>query len=212
MLLTALSLLNLFFGIVSIIVFIKAGVPAYILWFCNHQSIVYALAIWKRNPRWITAELNLGIIPQLLWGIDYLGHVLTGKFIWGITEYMFTQNYAAATYYISLQHFIVAPIALYALYKIGTPTMKDWKLTLAHVAVMIALTFAFTTADYNVNCAYKNDCVPYLPKEIPFWPVVWAIITLIVIILPTNYLLCKLYRLIPSRYTSKTAIIYEYFH
>ncbi len=187
--LTLIALLNLFFGIASIIVFIKLGIPAYILWFCNHQSFVYALAIWKRNPRWITAELNLGIIPQLLWGIDFLGYILSGKFIWGITEYMFVENYAASTYYISLQHFILAPMAIYALYKIGKPTMKDWKLTMVHIAIMIALTFAFTTADYNVNCAYKNDCVPYLPKIVPFWPLVWSMIALFVIILPTNYLL-----------------------
>ena len=188
------AILNLFFGIASIAVFLKLGMPQYILWFCNHQSVVYALAIWKRNPRWITAELNLGIIPQLLWGIDYLGYVLTGKFIWGITQYMFVENYAASTYYISLQHFVLAPMALYALYKIGKPTMKDWKLTALHIFIMIALTFAFTTADYNVNCAYKNACVPYLPENVPFWPIVWTAIVMFVIVLPTNWALYVLYK------------------
>lgn len=194
--LNILALLNLFFGIASVIVFVKLGVPQYILWFCNHQSFVYALAIWKKNPRWITAELNLGIIPQILWGIDYLGYILTGKFIWGITQYMFVENYAASTYYLSLQHFVLAPIALYALYKIGKPTMRDWQLTLAHLAVMVALTWALTAPDYNVNCVFKNACVPYLQETVPYWPIVWAAIVLFVIVLPTNWVLYSVYKTI----------------
>ena len=187
--LNIIVLLNLFFGIASVIVFVKLGVPQYILWFCNHQSFVYAIAIWKRNPRWITAELNLGMIPQILWGIDYLGYIFTGKFIWGITQYMFVENYAASTYYISLQHFVLAPMALYALYKIGKPTMRDWKLTMVHIIVMVVLIFSLTSAEYNVNCVYKNACVPYLSETIPFWPIVWTAIVLFVIVLPTNWAL-----------------------
>lgn len=193
--LNLLALFNFFVGIATVAVYFKFGEPQYILWLCNHQSFVYALAIWKRNPRWITAELTLGIIPQLLWGIDYLWRLLTGNFIWGITQYMFIENYATSTYYISLQHLILAPVALYALHRIGKPSMRDWKLAVVHVVLMITLTFALTGASYNINCAYRNACIPFLPETIPLWPVIWAAITLFLVVLPTNYLLYELYKL-----------------
>lgn len=186
--------INLFFGVFSLFVFFKLGVPYYFLWLCNHQSFVYAVAIWRRSARWLSAELSIALIPQLLWCLDFLSYVFFGKFMWGITEYMFVEGYAVGTYVVSLQHFILAPIALYALYKLGRPSLRDWRVSLVHLSLLAIVTVLFTAPEYNVNCVFENACVPYFPKIIPFWPVVWGMIVLFLIVLPTNYVLYVIFK------------------
>lgn len=166
--------INFFFGLFSIVVFIKLGVFHYFFWLCNHQSFIYAIAIWGRSARWLSAELSIALIPQLLWCLDFVSYLVFGRFIWGITEYMFLEDYAFSTYLVSLQHFVLVPLALYALCKIGRPSLRDWRLSLVHLSVLAVITVLFTASQYNVNCVFENACVPYLPKTVFLWPVVWS--------------------------------------
>ncbi|MFQ5621685.1 MAG: hypothetical protein ACE5FT_07665, partial [Candidatus Nanoarchaeia archaeon] len=89
-------------GLAGIFVNVHLGTAPYILWFCNHTAIVLGIAFLFRSPYWITAEVSVGLIPQLLWGIDYLSKLFFGThWLGGFTSYMFSPEYHYLHYYMS---------------------------------------------------------------------------------------------------------------
>jgi len=194
------TVLTFLLGVAHVLVYALTGELYQILWFCSHQALVMGAAMYLRSSKWITAQLSLGIIPQVLWGLDFAAYAFTGTFPWGISDYMADPVYnTGPAYYLSLKHYFLAPLGLYALYKIGKPSRTDWHYAVLHLAIMVPLSVFLVSPELNVNCAYKNTCLPVGPIDIPYWPVVWLGIYIFIITIPTNYLLCWVFKKMKSR-------------
>lgn len=105
------------FGMISvtlIALYVLAGYPALLFWFSNHWVFVLALGCLIGRKDFIHAELNIALIGETIWIIDFLGRLLFDKIITGSTSYLFRPNYPRLLYTAGLFHLIVLPIALIA--------------------------------------------------------------------------------------------------
>jgi len=188
-----LTIIGIFFillSIIGIIMNIKAKTSYNLVSFCNHTSIILGLAFIFRSSFWITAELNIGLFPQLLWSIDFLSKLIFNRFIFGFTNYMFFPDYPKALYILSWNHVFIVPIALLGLYFLNTPKKDAWKGSLLHGILLIPLSHIFDNR--NLNCMLES-CVPFIPTN-ALYKIIWPFIMLIIVIIPTNFLLHWVYK------------------
>ena len=165
-----LGWIYLIIGVPAFLSFILSGHPQYAVWFSNHSFIILGIALLFSSRFWVMAELCLGLIPELIWNIDYLAKLFTGEYIWGFTSYMFTDtgSFAWAHLY-SLQHVLFIPAGLFALYLLKGSIRHSYLGSLLHGGIIWGLSFLMPG---NINCVYEN-CLPILiPYYIAVWPTV----------------------------------------
>lgn len=157
-------------GIIAVIWFFGIRDWRYGVWFCNHAMIIVGLSVLKRNRFWLTAMLNIGLIPVSAWLIDFIGKLFFDVHLFGITRYMFEGS--PWTHLISLQHLFTVPLMLYALYLLGKPHKNAWIGTSVYGAVLWFISYFFITPDYNINCVY-SACpgLPALPNYVMLFPI-----------------------------------------
>ncbi len=180
--------LFILFGIVGIIINLYLGSVYNVIWLSNHLSLVLGVAFLYKSRVWISAELSIALIPELLWSIDFLGKLITGGFILGATEYMFNINYSPLMYYLSLSHLFIAPIALVGLWYLGG-AVKAWKQACMHGVVLLFFSFAFMNG-HNLNC-FRESCVPFITMSGITYQVLWPILFFIFVVIPINWLLVQ---------------------
>jgi hypothetical protein len=198
---TALNITGWFLlvlGIVTASWYVLFSRWQYSLWLCNHAMIIAGLAILFRNRFWLTAMLNWAVLPVSAWCIDFLGRLLFGVHILGITEYMFTGP--MLTKLLSLQHLITVPLMLYGLLLMGRPDKKAWTGTALHAAALWAISYFIITPDYNINCAHAacSITLSWLPAYRIMWPVMaFAMFSL------TNFFMVRIYQTRAARHQDR---------
>ena len=75
-------------------IFFVTAIWQNVFWWCDHAVLILGLAILFRNTFWLTAELNIALLPQILWSFDFFSKVFFNKFIFGVTAYMFEGPWA----------------------------------------------------------------------------------------------------------------------
>jgi hypothetical protein len=184
-----LNIIGIFFLIIGIAsisrIFFPESTWQNIFWICGHTTLIMGLAIIFRNKFWLTAELNIILIPQIIWTIDYLGKLIFDKFLFGFTTYMFEGNWIFKI--LSYQHLFVFILTIYAVYLIK-PSKKAWIGSIIH-GIFLLSSGLIISEHYNINCAHRN-CLNF---QIPHYLLIWIITFLIMTIL-TNIILIKLFK------------------
>ena len=125
------------------------------------------------------AELCLGLLPEAYWSIDFLSKLITGKFLFGSTAYMFKNGSFDLFHLYSLQHLLFVPVALLALYWLGGPIKRAWIGSVVHMTILFFVSRLFPVK-YNLNNVFNSS---FLPVNFPFYQILWPIIVLINIFL-----------------------------
>ena len=194
--LTVVGVLFLLVGIIGIITNIIVKTPHSLIWFCNHASLILGFAFIFRSSFWITAELNIGFFPQLFWSIDVLSKLIFNRFVFGFTDYMFFPHQNKVLYIISWNHIFMLPITLIALYFIGQPSKNAWKGSFIHGVLLISMSYIFANG-MNLNCMHES-CLFFIPTNMAY-KILWPLFALIIMIIPTNLLLCWAYKKIKTK-------------
>ncbi len=139
----------------------------YFVWFSNHAALIIGLAILYRSSLWITAEVAIGFVPEMVWITDFVYHIFTGKFLTGVTAYLAVLS--PLQYAIALQHLLVIPLALLCLWFMGADG-NGMMVAFVH-GVLLWLSGYVLIPEANINCSYKS-CITLLdhPAYILFWP------------------------------------------
>jgi len=164
-------------GITPAITFFFMNKPQYNFWFSNHTFIILGIALLLKSKFWVMAELCLGTIPELYWSTDFLFRIITGKFLFGTTEYMFKNNAFNIAHIYSLQHLLFVPLGLLALHWLGGPAKKAWIGSIGHASILLIISKFFP--EYNINCTI-HSCIPI---KIPYYQIIWPIIIVLNIML-----------------------------
>ena len=189
--LNIIGVIFLILGIISFSrIFILGAVWQNVFWWCDHAGIIVGLAILFRNSFWLTAELNIAIIPQILWSMDFLSKTFFDKFIFGFTAYMFEGHWALK--FLSYQHLFMFILAIVALFMMGKANKKAWIGSIIH-GVIIFITGLLIPASYNINCAHRS-CLGF---EAHPYPLVWWALFLAIVFV-TNFILVKCTKLFSS--------------
>lgn len=160
-----------------------------ILWFSYTTLFLVGLGILTRSSYLIGSQLNIIIIPYIVWNIDFFYVLLTGNSLWGITDYFFLPRESLAQL-ISLQHIFIIPIAFLALYFIKFKRKDFWKLSVIQITVFYFLIRILAAEERNVNCSFQN-CLKNLPIDPSIYPFVWFLGYIVMIVL-TNLLLTRI--------------------
>ncbi len=194
--LNIIGIIFLILGIASLSrVFFTVATWQNVFWWCDHAVLIMGLAILFRNRFWLTAELNIALIPQFLWSIDFFSKLFFNKFIFGFTAYMFEGHWAFKL--LSYQHLFVFILALIALILLGNADKRAWIGSLIH-GIFLFIAGLLIPAYYNINCVHKN-CLNFQAE--PYFLVWWALF--IVMVLITNFILVKITKLFKDKKKKK---------
>ncbi|MEM3126853.1 MAG: hypothetical protein QW331_02180 [Candidatus Woesearchaeota archaeon] len=94
----------------------RDGSLVYFFWLSNHISFFIGLAILFKSSFWLTAELSIAFVGELGWIVDFLSKLIFGVYLFGSTEYMFSPTYPTTLYWASMNHLIILPFGLAALF------------------------------------------------------------------------------------------------
>src|SRR3989344_1203874 len=180
-------------GIVAIAYAAYWGREYQALWFCYIGSILMGVAVLSRNKFILLAQINILLIPAIIWAIDFLSLLFFNYALWGITDYFFAEPLFAKI--ISLQHLYNTPLALIALFLLGNSdsnkkwnVKRAWQLGFIEGAVVFILARIYSIREENVNWVFYSGFS--IPVNLPY-TIVWFLGFFLMIFL-TNYALVKL--------------------
>jgi hypothetical protein len=161
------------------------------LWFCSHTPILFAIGFFMKNMNIIKSLICVGLIPQIIWIIDFVGKILFGTFIFGVTDYMFL-NMTIFTFSVSvIEHFLSAPLALLLTYKYKTEK-KVLVYALIYLIIILFLSITLNAEDYNYNLVRNIRIF----DEFTFkgYTIAWPLLAMILVVIPTYYMQKYVYK------------------
>ncbi len=151
----------------------------YLFWFSNHTTLVIGLALLFRSRFWLTAEVALGLLPELLWIVDFVSARFFSYPIFGFTSYLFDPSYPLLQYLLALQHLFVLPLAIIALWFMH-PQRGSYGGAFLH-GVLLWFSGYLLRPQLNINCSY-HACISFFEHKayLLFWPflalgIIWLV-------------------------------------
>lgn len=184
-LLRILGVIYVILGIIAFYNAIRYTETAGILWFSYVAFFLIGIGLLTRSSYLIASQLNIVLIPYIIWNIDFFYVLFTGNSLWGITNYFFTPRQTLAQL-ISLQHLFTIPISLLAIYLIKLKRKDFWKFSALQVAIFFFLVRIFSSSRENINCVFEN-CIPFQIIPGPYF-FSWFVSYAIMIALATLFL------------------------
>lgn len=163
------------------------------IWFCYIAVLLMGLGLFYKKPGIIAAQVNIMAIPVLVWNIDFYHYLITGKTLWGITDYFFFSKDSLSNF-ITLQHLYVIPIVLVFLYFLGSYRKDAWKLSFLELIAIFVLSWFFTIKAANVNCVFKS-CINFLNITGISYQIFWFVAMFVMVFLTNkifSYLIDKI--------------------
>lgn len=186
-----LSVFGVYFIIISALSYYQAifiGEISPIFWLSYLVMFITGVGFLKKDAYLIGSQINLVLIPYLLWNFDFLYELITKKPFFGITSYFFESRTFIAQL-ITVQHIIIIPLAVLALYLIKYKRKDFWKISIIQGTIIYFLTRIFSNPKLNINCVFES-CLPFQVSQ-NIYPIFWFF-SLFMMIGIVNYILIKI--------------------
>ena len=121
------------------------------LYFCDLGNILVAVALWLESPLIFSWQATGVLLFQTLYTIDLAGALISGRHIFGATEYMFDPHVPLFVRLLSLFHVVMPPLLLWAIWRLGYDS-RGWKLQTLTTWIVIPINY-FWRPQSNVNWA-----------------------------------------------------------
>lgn len=159
-----------------------------VFWFCYSALFLSGIGILRKDGVMVVSQLNILLIPLIIWNIDFFYFIIVGRPLLGITNYFFVSGLSLGKV-LTLQHVITIPLTLFCLYLIKVMERCAWKLSLIQIFIFYFLSLLLTDPLQNVNCVFRF-CGQISP--IPLYPLAWFG-GFVVMILVSNYILFEIF-------------------
>ncbi len=159
------------FGIIAIINQILLKDFVAILWFCYVGLIIIGVGFLKKNKFLIKSQLNILLIPLIIWGFDFLYYLIFEVSLLNIVDYFFLPG-PILSKIITTQHLFTIPLAVYSLRFIKSKTENAKLFSITQVSILFILSIIFSNPEKNINWVYHTP----LNLNLPFYSVVWFIV------------------------------------
>lgn len=159
-----------------------------IFWFSYLVMLITGIGLIKKKAYLIGSQINIVLIPYLIWNLDFFYELITKTPLLGITSYFFEGRILLAQI-ITLQHVVIIPISFIAFYLIKFERKDFWKISLIQGVIIYNLTVFFSNPKMNINCVFQN-CLPFYVPQI-IYPFFWFF-CFIVMVGIVNYILIKI--------------------
>lgn len=145
-------------------------VPAYalayplinFLFLCNLGIVVTAVGLIAGNRLLVSSQAVAAPVIGLAWGLDAGWKVLTGKFLFGGTAYMWEDKYPLFTRLLSTYHLFWPLLLIFCVRRAGYDR-RGWLLQTGIFAAGVTVARLATPVEENVNFAFKD---PFLGEQL----------------------------------------------
>ena len=155
------------------------------LWFCNHSPLLFAIGFFLGRREMGKALVIIGLVPQILWFMDFTVRLLLGTSVFGFTEYIFSRN---------LLGFVIgAVIHLCTTFVVCVLLIRDrvrYKTLMyacCYLLLIWSITLFFGTQATNPNCIFLLCGIPSLTP--PLYTQAWILYTFSIMVLPVSLVL-----------------------
>lgn len=179
--LRALGVIYIALGILAIFNSFYFDNQANIFWFCYLGVFLIGVGMIANKEKLVRSQLYILIIPDIVWIVDFLSYYfIGGNTLLGIVDYIFIAG-PLLPKLVSLQHIVTVPLGLYLARAMDFKKDWIWLVSVAQLAVFFVLTRLFTSAEENINCAWRvcGDVIP----EVSLYPLWWFALGTIMIFL-----------------------------
>ncbi len=172
------------FGLILLIFGLAAFVHAryinfeLIFWFCYLGMILIGVGLLTTKSNLILSQLNILMIPFIIWNLDFFYQLFTERSLFGVTDYVFVNGDILGKI-ISLQHVFTLIFAVYGLYVLGIEKNKLWQISFLQGVLIFFLTRIFTSDDSNINCVFRS-CMSFSLEPYVFY---WFLVLFIMVFL-----------------------------
>jgi hypothetical protein len=161
------------------------------LWLCYITLILIGFGIFFKNYFLIVLQLNIVFIPILIWNVDFFYRLISGRFLFGFTKYIFDGGINSVGNFISLSHLIILPLAIFFLYNYKIKRKDLWKFSFLEVGIFFFMSFFLTSPELNTNCVF-DSCIPFISSVGVDYYLLWFTLFFAMIFF-TNCLLVKIF-------------------
>ena len=185
-----LKILVSLYAIVLIPVYWVELSPINFLWFCDIALFLIVVALWRESQLLVSIVAVGVLLPELAWILDFIGRIITGKHLFGLTgtAYMFTDKTATAVRVLSLFHVFLPVLTIVMLCKLGYDR-RAWLFQSIIIWIVLPLSYWLSTPKANINFVFgfggepQNWMSPYL------WVGLLMVFFPLCVYLPTHVLL-----------------------
>lgn len=140
-----------------------------LFWYCDHISLLYFFAFYFRRSQAVIGIMQVGLVVQLLWLVDFIAHLL-GINILNAADYMFVGDFGYVKIITLLIHLVI-PISV--LHWIGgiRPRLSSLGYSAVYICLLFSITLTLSPPEKNINCVF-GPCVSFIPSwhYTFFWP------------------------------------------
>ncbi len=141
-----------------------------ILWACYFGLLFIGIGMLFRNSSFILSQLNILLIPLIIWNVDFFYRLITGNSFLGVTDYFFIGQKTLGDF-ITLQHIYLLPFALYAIYLIKLKRTDSWKISFLEIGLVFFIGL-FTPVKENINCIFSS-CIDFVKISGIWYQLFW---------------------------------------
>ena len=189
--------LGIFFLFLQIVIIISNwGNSSYevYIWFCNHTPLLFAIGMFLKEKDFLQGIINVGLLGQFVWVLDFLSQLLFNSHLFGVTRYLFENPFSFSTIISILIHILSTFIVLFYTYS-HKPNTKGIIISIVYMIFLYLFSVLFTNPTYNINCVFTIEVCGISFVQVPLYTYLWPILTSILVILPTHGLQYLLYKI-----------------
>jgi hypothetical protein len=161
---------------------------------CDVAVVLTCLGLWSNSPLLLSSQAVSSLLIDTAWVVDAAARFLTGRQWIGGTEYLFDSSFPLWVRLLSLFHFVMPFLLLWALHRVGYDR-RGWLLQSAIAIPVVVFARLAATPKTNINFVYAD---PFFHRSWGPWPLhVIAVLAFLVFVvyLPTHLLLGRLFPL-----------------
>jgi hypothetical protein len=158
------------------------------LWFSDLALLIGLVAIWLESPLLASMQAISVLLLELLWIVDFLARLVTGKRIIGIAEYMFKPDKPLFVRGLSLFH-LALPLFLVWLVYVLEYDPRSWIVQTFFFWTVVLVCYFFTEPSENINWVFGIGSKPQMKISPGLYLVSLMVVIPACVYLPTHFLL-----------------------
>lgn len=138
------------YAAVTVLVYSRTWGAANFLWFSDIALILTVPALWLESALLASMMCLAVLLPDVVWIVGFAAGLATGKPVWGLADYMFSDAQPRRVRALSLFHLFLPVLLVWTVWRLGydgdalaAQTLLAW--------IVLPLTYAVTHPGTNIN-------------------------------------------------------------
>lgn len=167
--------------------------PQNFLWLSDIGLFLTVVALWFPTTVLMSIAAVGILFVELLWAVDFFAQLVFNVKLTGLSDYMFDNSLSSILRAFSLFHLIVPTIWIFYLAHYGYHRRAVYYFIPFYWLIVLA-TYCYTLPEENINWVFWPTVHHIQHISPPLWVAILTVIFPLLILLPTHFVLKKLFR------------------